>query len=97
MATYSQGCSVAFEGNPFSQVTNVTVNKGRAILRSGSSVGGSVTIETLGGDIGDGSYGTLSVSGGGISLTARAVCTGTSAIAATNDVTRYSVTFELLD
>jgi hypothetical protein len=58
--------------------------------------GGSVTVEALGGSYTYGAYGQLSISGGGISLTRNAVCTGVTATAAANDVTRFSVTFDII-
>lgn len=101
MATYSQGCTVSFTGATFTQVTDVQVDLGGGmpIGRADSAYaqsGGSVTVEALGGSWTWGAYGSLVISGGGISLTRNAVCTGVSATAATNDVTRYSVTFELI-
>lgn len=101
MATYSQGCTVSFTGATFQQVTDVQldIGGGIAIGRSDSAYaqsGGSVTVEALGGSWTYGAYGQIAISGGGISLTRNAVCTGVSATAATNDVTRYSVTFELI-
>lgn len=101
MATYSQGCSVTFTGATFSEVVSVSLDRGGSIptARSDSTYSpdaGSVTVEALGGSYTYGAYGTLSISGGGISLTEQAVCTGVSATAQTNDVTRYSVTFALI-
>ena len=100
MAIYSQGCSVSFEGATFSEVTSVQLDVGGGMpIGRGSAYapsGGSVTVEALGGSYTYGAYGQLSISGGGISLTSKAVCTGVSATAAANDVTRYSVTFELI-
>jgi hypothetical protein len=101
VATYSQGCTVSFTGATFTKVTDVQVDLGGGmpIGRDGSAyaqTGGSVTVEALGGSWTWGAYGSLVISGGGISLTRNAVCTGVSSTAATNDVTRYSVTFELI-
>jgi hypothetical protein len=101
VAIYSQGCTVSFTGATFQQVTSVQadIGGGLAIGRDASAYaqsGGSVTVEALGGSWTYGAYGQLSISGGGISLTRNAVCTGVSATAAANDVTRYSVTFELI-
>lgn len=101
MATYSQGCTVSFPGATFSEVTSVQldVGGGLAIGRDAPAYaqsGGSVTVEALGGSWTYGAYGQISISGGGISLTRAAVCTGVTATAAANDVTRYSVTFELI-
>lgn len=101
MAIYSQGCTVSFPGASFLEVTSVQVDLGggMAIGRTETAYaqsGGSVTVEALGGSWTYGAYGQLLISGGGASLTRNAVCTGVSATAATNDVTRYSVTFELI-
>ena len=101
MATYSQGCTVLFPDAEFLQVTSVQLDRGgsMAIGRSEfayAQSGGSVTVEALGGSWTYGAYGEIRISGGGISLTSNAVCTGVTATAAANDVTRYSVTFELI-
>jgi hypothetical protein len=101
VATYSQGCTVSFTGATFSEVTSVQldVGGGMAIGRDAPAYaqsGGSVTVEALGGSYTYGAYGSLVISGGGISLTRNAVCTGVTATAAANEVTRYSVTFELI-
>ena len=100
MAIYSQGCSVSFEGATFTEVTSVQLDVGGGMpIGRGTAYapsGGSVTVEALGGTYEYGAYGQLSISGGGISLTSKAVCTGVSATAAANDVTRYSVTFDII-
>ena len=101
MATYSQGCTVSFPGATFSEVTSVQLDLGGGlpIGRSASTYaqsGGTVTVEAIEGFFTYGAYGQLSISGGGVSLTRNAVCTGVTATAAVNDVTRYSVTFELI-
>lgn len=101
MAVYSHGCTVTFAGSALAEVVSVTMDRGGSMPtgRSASSYAqsyGSVTVETLSGTAAYGGYGTLTISGGGISLTEKAVCTGVSATAQVNDVTRYSVTFELI-
>ena len=100
MAIYSQGCTVSFPGATFTEVTSVQLDVGGGMpIGRGTAYapsGGSVTVEALGGAYTYGAYGQLSISGGGISLTRKAVCTGVSATAAANDVTRYSVTFEII-
>lgn len=103
MAVYSQGCTVSFTGATFAEVVNVSTQVGNGLAqgRDSNASGyaqsyGSVTVEALGGSYTYGAYGTLSISGGGISLTQNAVCTGVSAVAQVNDVTRYIVTFELI-
>ena len=101
MATYSQGCSVSFAGSALTQITTVQLELGgdTPIGRgnSYSPSGGSVSVEALAsGSFNWGAYGSLTISGGGISLTYNAVCTGKGATAATNDVTRYTFTFDLI-
>ena len=102
MATYSQGCSVSFDGSSLSQLLSVQLELGGGapIGRSGGHYapsGGSVTAEALSpASFNWGQYGPLSISGGGISLTYNAVCTGKGATAAANDVTRYTFTFDLI-
>jgi hypothetical protein len=100
VAIYSQGCSVSFEGATFTEVTSVQLDVGGGMpIGRGTAYApsrGSVTVEALGGAYTYGAYGQLSISGGGISLTSNAVCTGVSATAAANDVTRYSVTFDII-
>lgn len=101
MATYSQGCSVSFAGFALSELTSVQLELGGGmpIGRSGTYApsGGSVSVEALAaGSFNWGQYGSLSISGGGVSLTYNAVCTGKGATAAANDVTRYTFTFDLI-
>lgn len=103
MAVYSQGCSVSFTGATFTEIVSVALDRGGSIpigrdsnAFSYAQDAGTVTVETLGGSYTYGAYGTISISGGGISLTHSAVCTGVSATAQANDVTRYSVTFALI-
>jgi hypothetical protein len=101
VATYSQTCAVSFTGATFLEVTSVQleVGGGMAIGRDAPAYaqsGGSVTVESLGGSYTYGAYGQLVIVNGGISLTSNAVCTGVTTTAAVNDVTRYSVTFDLI-
>lgn len=101
MATYSQGCTVSFTGATFAEVLSVSMDSGGSVPIGRDAGGyaqdyGTVTVEALGGSYVYGGYGTLTISGGGISLTEKAVCTGVSATAQANDVTRYSVTFALI-
>ena len=101
MATYSQGCSVSFDGSSLSQLTSVQLDLGGGLpIGRGNAYapsGGSVSIEALAqSSFNWGQYGSLSISGGGISLTYKAVCTGKGATAAANDVTRYTFTFDLI-
>jgi hypothetical protein len=101
VATYSQGCSVSFAGSSLSQLTSVQLELGGGLpVGRGDAYapsGGSVSVEGLApANFNWGQYGQLSISGGGISLTYNAVCTGKGATAAANDVTRYTFTFDLI-
>lgn len=101
MATYSQGCSVSFNGFALSELTSVQLELGGGLpIGRGNAYapsGGSVSVEGLApASFNWGQYGQLSISGGGIGLTYNAVCTGKGATAAANDVTRYTFTFDLI-
>ena len=101
MATYSQGCSVSFAGGAISELISVQLELGGGMpIGRGNAYapsGGSVTVEGLSpASFNWGQYGSLSISGGGVSLTYNAVCTGKGATAAANDVTRYTFTFDLI-
>lgn len=101
MATYSQSCSVSFAGSSLTELTSVQLELGGGmpIGRSGNYApsGGSVSVEALApAAFNWGQYGSLGISGGGVSLTYNAVCTGKGATAAANDVTRYTFTFDLI-
>lgn len=102
MATYSQGCSVSFAGVALTEITSVQLELGGGLPvdRGGgnySPSGGSVSVEGLApASFNWGQYGWLGISGGGVSLTYNAVCTGKGATAAANDVTRYTFTFDLI-
>ncbi len=102
MATYSQGCTVSFAGSAITELASVQLELGGGtpVNRSGNAYapsGGSVSVEALAPtNFNWGAYGSLSISGGGVSLTYNAVCTGKGATAAANDVTRYTFTFDLI-
>lgn len=101
MAVYSQGCSVSFTGFGFSEVVSVSLNLGGSIpIGRDDSLyaqdAGTVTVEAFGGSFYHGSYGWLTITGAGLDLTVRAVCTEVSASVQTNDVARYTVTFTLI-
>ena len=110
MATYSTGISASWGGVAFSEVYELglpiygSVRKDRST--SGLSTGWSDEV----GDVSVSAYGAsnmtlseygkrkqLAVSGGGMSLTLNAVCTGVSATPELNGVTRYTFTAKLLD
>ena len=102
MATYSQTCLVSFRGSAMTELTSVQLELGGGLpvgrgITAYAPSGGTVSVEALAPASFDwGQYGSLSISGGGVSLTYNAVCTGKSATAAANDVTRYTFTFDLI-
>lgn len=105
MATYSSGVSVAFGGTSFAEVIDLAVSYGGSIPKGRDSAWtddvGSVTLTCLSPTgVNSANYGTrgdLVMSGGGISLTNKAVYEGVNIAPEVNGVTRYTVTFRLLD
>lgn len=102
MATASTGISVAFNGAAFQEVVGLSWNRGGGMPQSRGGTwtpeSGDVSIEMLGGvsPASHGARGTLTITGGGMGLTATAVCTGCGATAEVNGVTRFSATFTII-
>lgn len=110
MATYSTGITASWGGTNFSEVFDLSYSygggaaKGRDTPASGpiwTDEVGSVTLSCFGTtNIATSEYGKrkqLSISGGGASLTAYAVYESVAVQYGLNDVTRFTVTFKLLD
>lgn len=105
MASYSTGIAVTWGGSPFSEVTGLSWSygggtpKGRSVVWSDEL--GSVSIECLGSaNVSSAQYGVrndLAISGGGQSLTCKALYESVAVSSELNGVTRYSVTFKILD
>jgi len=103
VATVSTGITVTFASSSAAEVTSLSWDWGNG-LSQGRGVAwtptvGTVSLELLGG-ISTATYGqrgTLTVAGGGMSLTCTAVCTAVGASAQVNDVTRYTAEFTILD
>lgn len=105
MATYSQNVSVSFGGTPFTEVVGLDwqvgggAPKGRSVAWTDDV--GTVTVVTLGtANTSTTQYGTrdtLTISGGGQNLTAKAVWDSLSVANEVNGVTRFTVAFKLLD
>ena len=105
MASYSTGIVVTWNGTTFQEVTNLSwtygggPSKGRSVRWTDDA--GSVSVECLGGNntaiSNYGTRATLSISGGGQSLTVPAVWESLSVANQVNGVTRFTVTFRLLD
>lgn len=105
MATLSTGITVTFAGTSFAEVTDLSWSYGGAPAKGRSVVWtddvGSVTLTCLASTaISTANYGArgdLVISGGGSTLTSKAVYEGLNVAPELNGVTRYTVTFRLLD
>lgn len=105
MATYSAGISVTFAGIPFAEVTDLQWSFGGSLPKGRSFAWtddvGSVTLTCMSAaGVSSSYYGTrgdISITGGGATLTCKALYEGLSVAYELNGVTRYTVTFRLLD
>lgn len=105
MATPSTGVSATWEGVAFVEVYDLSwswgggLPKGRSVIWTDDA--GSVTLSCYGtANVSTANYGQrgqLSLSGGGASLTTPAVFESLSVQYGLNDVTRFTVTFKILD
>lgn len=105
MATYSTSVSATWGGTPFSEVYDLSYTYGGGIPKGRDSLWsdelGSVTLSCFGSaNLSTSEYGQrkqLSISGGGASLTTYAVLESVAVQYGLNDVTRFTVTFKILD
>ena len=105
MATYSTGLAATWGGTPFVEVVDLSWNWGGSPAKGRSAVWtddiGTVSITCLGSaNTSTGEYGLrkqLVLSGGGQSLTTYAVWEGLEVAPELNGVTRFTVTFRILD
>lgn len=105
MATYSTGVTATFGSTTFAEVTDLAWSYGGALPKGRDAVWtdelGSVTLTCLGSaGIATANYGLrndLTISGGGAGLTCKAVYIGLGVAPELNGVTRYTVTFKILD
>lgn len=105
MATYSTGISATWGGTPFTEIVDLSwtygggPSKGRSVAWTDAA--GSVSVTALGSaNTSIAEYGlrkALALSGGGQSLTVNAVWESLAVAPEINGVTRYTVTFRLLD
>ena len=105
MATYSTGVTATWGGAAFEEIVELSYTyggglpKGRAVIWSDEL--GSVTLTCLGSaNISSAQYGQrkqLVLAGGGQSLSVMAVCESLTITPQLNDVTRFAVTFKILD
>lgn len=104
MATYSTGISVTWNGTPFTEVQELAWGSGGS--RQGRSIAwsseqGSVSVTCLGtANVSRTLFGlraVLAISGGGSDITSYATWESVAVAPERNGVTRYTVTFKLLD
>ena len=104
MATYSTGITVTWDGTDFVEVTDASWSYGGS--RTGrdtawSADQGSVNVTCLGtANTGIANFGTraqLDITGGGAGLNTYAIWQSVAVAPALNDVTRYTVTFKIVD
>jgi hypothetical protein len=105
VATPSTGVIVTWGGTPFSEVSDVSYTyggsspKGRSVIWTDDA--GTVSISCYGTtNLSTSEYGlrkSLAISGGGFALTVNAILESIGVQHAVNDVTRFSVSFKILD
>lgn len=105
MATYSTGVAVSWGGVQFTEVYDLSYTYGGGPARGRATPWtdelGSVTLSCFGtANVSTSQYGVrdqLAISGGGASLTVPAVFESLAVQYGLNDVTRFTVTFKILD
>ena len=105
MATYSTGIAATWGGSPFAEIVDLSWTYGGGPPKGRNAIwtdeAGSVSITCLdGANISTAEYGLrkqLVLSGGGQSLTVNAVYESLNVVPELNGITRYTVTFRLLD
>lgn len=105
MATYSTGISATWNSITFAEIVGLSWSYGgQNTLRAATGLfglsHGSVSIEALGTTPTISSIGTrgnLSITGGGVGLTIKAVCRSIGVAAELNGVTRTSVEFDIFE
>jgi hypothetical protein len=105
VATYSTGISATFAGTSFAEVVDLSWSYGGSLPKGRDTAWtddvGSVTLTCLSSTgvttSNYGQRGDLAISGGGANLTTKAVYESVSVAPEVNGVTRYTVTFRLLD
>lgn len=104
MATYSTGITASWGSTTFAELTDLSWTYGGSLQKgrgnNWTDDAGECTLTCLSSTgTSTANYGTratLTLSGGGVTLTHDAIYTGVSVAAELNGVTRYTVTFRLL-
>lgn len=104
MANVCTGVSVTWAGTLLGEVTEIDVNAGGSLPLGRDSTfsvdAGTITLKCLStAALGLSQYGlqgTLAITGGGLTLTTKAICQTLTLSGRVNDVARYGATFKLV-
>lgn len=104
MANVCTGVSVTWSGTLLGEVTEIDVNVGGSLPLGRDSTfsvdAGTISLKCLStAAIGLSQYGiqgTLAITGGGLTLTTKAICQTLTLSGRVNDVARYGATFKLV-
>lgn len=104
MATRCAGVSAMWAGTPLGEVTEIDVTVGGSLPLGRDSTfavdAGTISLKCLSADaIGASQYGlqgTLTISGGGLEVTHKAICQTITLLGRVNDVARYGAVFKLV-
>lgn len=104
MANVCTGVSVTWSGTTLGEVTEIDVNAGGSLPLGRDSTfsvdAGTITLKYLStAALGISQYGlqgTLAITGGGLTLTHKAICQTLTLSGRVNDVARYGATFKLV-
>ena len=104
MATNCTGVSASFAGSSLGEITEIDVSIGGSLPLGRDSTfavdAGTISVKCLSSDgIGVSQYGVqgvLSISGGGLTVTHKAICQTLTMQGRVNDVARYGATFKLV-
>ena len=104
MATVCTGVSVTWGGVSLGEVTEIDVNAGGSLPLGRDSTfsvdAGTITLKCLStAALGLSQYGlqgTLAITGGGLTLTHKAICQTLTMTGRVNDVAKYGATFKLV-
>ena len=105
MATYSTGITATWDTTPFTEVVDLSWSYGGSLPRGRNDRWtdelGTVSVTCLGtANTSTTQYGLrkdISIAGGGATLTHKAVWQGLTVAPEVNGVTRYTITFRLVD
>ena len=104
MATYCTGVSVTWASISLGEVTEIDVSVGGSLPLGRDSTfsvdAGTISLKCLStAAIGLSQYGlqgTLAITGGGLTLTTKAICQALTMTGRVNDVAKYGATFKLV-